>query len=429
METIPQLLPELPKAHLIRSGISSPAIPVVRPSRRMESTVNATTSAVAGLLFGLSISVQSASGDPMLYEISTDAADLFDGSMIEPVVRGQSPFYTGEGTTTYYQPPTYAPDGLAAPSYQGDPWLNGGAATPYVQPAPGYGTGLGAYGLNGPQPYRMGWSHSYEAEFLPSVSTSSPDVGEFGIFGVDIESTYTTTEPTFMPLIPYKVLSISPQFNYRSWDGPLGTDGLLAVSHLPGSVYRFGLDMRLATPFFYDWSAEIGFNPAVAADFTGAATSDAWMFDGHAVGYWRWGPQWMWALGAAYWDRVDGMVIPYAGAVWTPNEFWEFRLLFPESQISMFLGTPYGVATWLYLSAEYHVEAYQVDIEPTAAGPRTSLVQIEDWRLMGGLKWEAGWMTTFVECGYVFGRGVEFERVGTDFDPDSGFIGRVGIRF
>jgi hypothetical protein len=359
----------------------------------------------------------------VIYEPSKDAAELFEATAEEFVVRGQSPTYVdpAQSNTTFYQP-TYAQDGLVAPGYSADPWLNGGTISPYVQQVPGYGTGLGAYGLNGPQPYRMGWSHSFETEFLPSVSTSSPDVGEFGVFGVDMESTYTFPEM-------HKIVSISPQFNYRSWDGPRGTDGLLAISHLPGSVYRFGLDLRTATPFYYDWSAEVGFNPAMATDFEGSVESDAWMFDGHGVLYWRWGPQWMWAIGAAYWDRVDDIVIPYAGAVWTPNDLLEFRLLFPESQVSLFLGTPYGVATWLYVSGEYHVEAYQVDIEPTAVGPVTTRVQVEDWRLMGGLKWEAGWMTSFAECGVVFGRNVDFDRFGTDFDPSSGFIGRVGFRY
>lgn len=399
----------------------------------MDLTVKSTIAPIAALILGLQFPI-TASADGLLYQPSFDARDVLHAGGNDMIVRGQSPYYGADtgGYTALYQP-TYAPDGFAAPGSQGgissDPWLGGGSPSPYLQPAPGYGAGMGTYGLNGPQPYRMGWTHSVETEFLPEVSTSSPDVGDFGIFGIDVMSTYTTTEQVFYAPFNYKVLSISPQFNYRSWSGPRGTDGMMAYSHLPGSVYRLGLDMAIATPFIYDWSAEIGFTPAVASDFKGTTESEAWMFDGRGVIYWRWGPQWMWAIGAAYWDRVDSMVIPYAGAVWTPNDFWEFRLLFPESQISTFLGTPYGIATWAYLKGEYHVEAYQVDVEPTPAGTITSQVQVEDWRLMGGLKWEAGWLTSFAELGWVFGRSVEFDKGGTDFDPSSGFIGRVGFRF
>ncbi|MFT3772271.1 MAG: hypothetical protein QM820_43275 [Minicystis sp.] len=107
---------------------------------------------------------------------------------------------------------------------------------------------------------------------------------------------------------------------------------------------------------------------------------------------------------------MDDIVLPYAGVVYTPNDLWEFRLLFPKPRISYFLGTPNGVATWVYVQAEYHVEAYQVDTYPGRGQDR---VQIADWRVVGGMRFEAGWLTTFVEAGYVFDRKVEF-REGRD---------------
>lgn len=138
----------------------------------------------------------------------------------------------------------------------------------------------------------------------------------------------------------------------------------------------------------------------------------------------------MWALGAAYWDRVDGMVIPYAGVVYTPNQYWEFRLLFPKPRVSVFLGAPWGMPTWAYVSGEYHVEAYEVVVRPPGGGgSQQTRVEFEDWRVLGGLRWEAGWLTTFVEAGWVFGREVDYERVGQDFDVDTGFIARMGFRY
>ena len=56
-------------------------------------------------------------------------------------------------------------------------------------------------------------------------------------------------------------------------------------------------------------------------------------------------------------------------------------------------------------------------------------VQFTDWRLMGGFRFEAGWLTTFIEAGGVFGREVEFRRNGEDFDVDPGFIMRAGFRY
>jgi hypothetical protein len=132
------------------------------------------------------------------------------------------------------------------------------------------------------------------------------------------------------------------------------------------------------------------------------------------------------ALGALYWDRVDDIVLPYAGIVWTPSDYLEFRLLFPKPRVSLFLGAPSGVATWAYVSGEYHVESYEIELSPPGSRDQ---VQFEDWRVLGGLRFESGWLTSFIEAGWVFDRDVEFRSQGTDFDIDTGFIGRVGFRY
>ena len=138
----------------------------------------------------------------------------------------------------------------------------------------------------------------------------------------------------------------------------------------------------------------------------------------------------MWVFGVAYWDRVDDIFIPYAGAVWTPSDTFEARLLFPKAKLEWFLGTPYGVPTWAYVTGEYHVESYEVDFEsPGPASPSQAGMQISDWRIMGGARWETGWIETFAEAGVVFAREVEFSAGGPDFDPDTAFLGRFGVKF
>jgi hypothetical protein len=365
------------------------------------------------------------------------------------VVRAQdTPFFEGDsgGSET---PPTYAPsDGTTPPSSPGlttpgtydpfatqdpfttqplvqpygvpatgDPWLGGGTGAPVVSPFQQSLGGQYGFGLNGPQPYRYGWAARYDAAFLPQEGTT-PDVGSLEIIEVNVEKELVT------PIWASHVLSIAPQFNYRAWEGPRSSAG---NTGLPGSGFRFGLGLKLATPDYGGWNVELGFNPALATDFENTITSDAWIFDGHAVAFWRWSPQWMVALGAAYWDRVDDMVIPYAGVVWTPNEYWEFRLLFPKPRVSLFLGTPAGIPTWLYASGEYHVEVYELNVQPIN---RSTQVQFEDWRIVGGARFETGSVTTFIEAGWVFEREIDHAAAtSTDLDLDSGFIGRVGLRY
>lgn len=341
------------------------------------------------------------------------------------------PTIQSETTTNY--PPTYvnpnaafAPPGTpyAAPpgSMPGpittDPWLGGGPGMPYAAPATGGPFGQYTYGVNGPQPYRYGWTARYDFTYMPSEGTSSPNVGSLGIFGFDLEKELVRPLPTGW------VFSIAPQYNLRLWDGPRGTPG---QAHLPGDAHRFGLGLKLATPDFGGNTFEFGFNPALATDFEESLSRNTFQFDGHAVWFWRWTPQFMVALGAAYWDRVDDIVLPYAGVVWNPNDRLEFRLLFPKPRISLFLGAPSGIATWAYVSGEYHVESYEISMSPPGARDQ---VQLTDWRLLGGMRFETGWLTTFVEAGGVFGRDVEFRNASsTDFDLNSGFIGRAGFRY
>ncbi|REJ86832.1 MAG: hypothetical protein DWQ34_26490 [Planctomycetota bacterium] len=368
------------------------------------------------------------------------------------VVRGQSPYVaaplTGpqmQGNTTTLYPPTYAPDGTTYPTYDpalgtsdpfaapvdpyqpapigSDPWLGNqavppGAYAPYAAPA-GIPQGFYTFGLNGPRPYRYGCAERVNVGWLPSVGTSGPDVGNFGIFEVDVEKEYVT------PVNYNWVFTVGPQFNFRAWDGP--TNGAVGPSHLPGQAYRFGLNLKLATPQYGGWSGEVGFTPAIATDFEASFGSDTLFYDAHAVAFWQWSPQWTWALGAAYWDRVDNIVLPYAGVVYAPNDYWEFRLVFPKPRISYFLGTPYGVATWVYVGAEYNVEAYHIALSPPGVDTR---VQVTDWRAYGGLRFEAGQYASFIEAGASLGREVEFDHpAGADFDVDNGFFTRLGLRW
>src|SRR5690606_35496844 len=142
-------------------------------------------------------------------------------------------------------------------------------------------------------------------------------LGDWGIMEVDTE------KELIMPIWNNYVFGFAPQFNYRSWDGP-GTGPFPGVD---SNMFRFGLGLKLATPDYNGWNAEIGFNPAFASDLHNPDFSDAMQWDGHAVLFWRMTPSWMWAAGAEYWDRVDNLIVPLAGAVWTPNDIWEFRLI------------------------------------------------------------------------------------------------------
>jgi hypothetical protein len=337
---------------------------------------------------------------------------------------------------TYY-PPTFGNDagqGMpgdpflnpSAPMSPGpimpDPWMGGGTVPPYAAPAPQMMQGpMYTFGAHGPQPHRFGWTTRMDFSVMPSAKAKTPAVGNMKFFGIDLEKEYTT------PVGFNWIFSAAPQFNYRSLAGPVGAlPAGNPMTDLPEEAYRFGLGLKLQSPTMYGWTYEVGFNPSIGSDLRSSLTSDAYMWDGHVVAFYRTSPQWMWAFGAAYWDRVDDIFIPYAGAVWTPDSVWEFRLLFPKPRVSVFLGNPFNVATWMYVGGEFNVEAYEMS--PELLGTKTR-VQFRDWRVVGGFRWQTSWVTSFLEAGWILGRDVEFDTGGADFDITSGFIGRVGFRY
>ncbi len=79
------------------------------------------------------------------------------------------------------------------------------------------------------------------------------------------------------------------------------------------------------------------------------------------------------------------------------------------------------MATWLYLRGEYHVEAYQVQLD-YPVGDRREKMEIADQRLVLGLRGDIGSVSGFVEAGWVFDRQVDFLHGTPGFDIDSGFI-------
>ncbi len=366
-------------------------------------------------------------------------------SPFEVAIRGQSadPFFPGGGngmsdqiyadsmgpgftaTPTAYQPPMgqpYPSNGMnsfyaqpTAPTY--DPFMTQNplsAASPY---GPYGGAPMASYGLNGAQPYRFGWTDRIEAGYIFGSGTESNgvDTGDMAVFELDIIKDYVTQGGQGY------IWKISPEFNYREWNGP-------GAPNLPPNVFRFATGVELTTPKHGPWTAQLGFKPQIASDFKENLNSDGWMFDADIKLFFQQSQDLTWTVGALYWDRVDQIILPYGGLIWTPNQHWEWRLVFPNPRVDVFVGNWFTGPTWFYAGAEYHVESYQVTIDPTDYQDQ---IQLEDWRAFVGLRGDNGYLSHFVEVGVVFGREAEFRRQEStaDFDTDPGLMLRGGIRF
>lgn len=351
------------------------------------------------------------------------------------VVRAQTPTFQYEapelGSPETFDPPAgtlpeFAPDAGAVSPF------SGGNVAPFQQPpltydpflvepsdpgpfSPSFPGGL-SVGTNGPQPYRFGWTQRYDMGYLPE-SNITGDLGELEIFEFNAEWEYTKPE------MQGWIGSITPEFGLRTWEGPDGRPGFPV--DLPGSAFHFGLDFELETPATAPYSVQIGFTPQVNSDLEDNLTSTAWYWDGRGIVFFRASPTLMVGLGALYWDRLHDRLLPYGGIIYTPDDRREYRLMFPESRASRFLGTPMGVPTWIYARAEYHIEAYQIHRERLG---RPGEVELIDWRFLAGFRTDTGYVGSFLEAGWVVGRHVNFDTT-PGFDVSSGFITRAGLRF
>ncbi len=305
------------------------------------------------------------------------------------------------------QPQSFAP--LGSPVM---PYMN---ALP--QDIPPTGT---TWGTAGPQPYRMGSTFWADMGWQASSRVKNTN-GHFEVLEVNMGLTQTRQTP-WTPWL----FSLQHDFGYRSFDGPNGTGNL---SHLPGSAYHFGWDARLETPLnspYSPFAALLAFSPSINTDFDHSLTRNAINYDGRGILFFQANPQLLVALGAGFWDRVHDHVIPYVGVVWTPSSRWEWRLMFPQSRISWYAGNVMGQDYWLYASAEYHIESYEIG-RPTGV-PKRDQVELEDWRILLGARKSSQFGTGFIEGGWVLGRHANF-RSGPDFDTNTGFIGRIGLSF
>jgi hypothetical protein len=352
----------------------------------------------------------SAAAEP---EITTQQTFFSAETLLMAAVRGQD-----SGAGLYEDDPLATPPaGSTFVPQQGSPY----GYDPFLgtDPVPGQFVDSGlAFGAVGPQPYRFGWSSRYDIGYLPQANVHDGGAtGKLGIMEINSAWRYTTGWPAGLP---QSIFSVTPEFNYRSWSGP-NTPGL------PPNVFRFAGDFELATPGNNPISYQLGFTPAFVSDLAASPNSDSFNWDARGVVFLRATPEFMVALGVAFWNRVDNFLIPYAGVVWTPNDYWEFRLLFPKSRISYFLGNWWGSATWAYGGLEYNVEAYQIGL--VSPNGQDEKIQISDYRAVFGLRSEGGGVTGFIEGGWVFDRQVAFLHGTPGFDINTGFMCRLGLRF
>src|SRR5690606_4837526 len=129
-------------------------------------------------------------------------------------------------------------------------------------------------GVNGPQPYRFGYTPRFDYTFLAPAGTQAPGNGKFTSNEFNFELAHVK------PVGPGWVFTSTPQLGTRLWEGPGTPD-------LPGSVYRLGWDLTLAAPVVGLWSMQLDFNPSINTDFGGGLGREALNLDANAMVFYR----------------------------------------------------------------------------------------------------------------------------------------------
>jgi len=269
-----------------------------------------------------------------------------------------------------------------------------------------------SFGTDGPQPFRLGWVAFNEFALIPT----SPVTGTTGAMKIVEWSSNIRVSHVIAPGV---LFNGTGWMSARWWDGPTGVP-------LPGQVDLFSTDLELG--FFNDgpWSGQVAFHPQIVKSFEAPLNRYAFNFDGRVIAMYRASANWSFVVGVAFWDRVDLLIVPHVGAIWSPDDRWEFRILFPRSRASYYLGQWRNADFWLYAEAEYHVEAWQ---DTTAPPPTHDRIQIADERLSLGLRWDTGRYSFFVDGGYVFNRHAKFADALPGFDIDNSGMIRAGLRY
>ncbi|QDT64197.1 hypothetical protein [Calycomorphotria hydatis] len=367
---------------------------------------------------------------PAPTDVPTNVTYRLASGYQEAVVRAQSPFFEelpppGGGTVS--PPTTFAPQGgpafgnpNAVPFQPmppgGDPFISPGgpALVPGQQQMAPDGS-FYTFGANGPQPYRAGFSQMFDAGYIGEAGAPFP-YSDYSVTELDYELKYTWVKPGGV------VFSVAQEVDVRFLDGPATAAPQFG---LPGTLYRFGWDFVLDIPSAGGpWSAQVAFNPSINTDFEQGLSRDAINLDGRGVLFYQASPAWTFALGVGFWDRRHDYILPYAGVIWTPNDRWEIRAMFPRSRITYFAGNVFGKPMWLYGDIEWNVESWEVE----RLGGRDQM-QFEDIRLTVGIREDWCWAESFVEAGWVFDRTVDFKSAGPDFNANDSFLVRAGLRF
>ncbi len=267
-----------------------------------------------------------------------------------------------------------------------------------------------------PQPLSQKLS-PYKDGFFQKLSLSaawfagSGDPEDLG--ATEIETLLTVALP--MPIREWPLL-ITPGYNVAYLAGPSVTD-------LPPRLHNAYVDFTWVPRIVNRYTLVLGVAPSVISDFESSGNG-AFRLTGKALVLVDWSERLQFRAGLLYLNRDNVRLLPVGGVVWKPTDWSEYEIFFPKPKLAWRFNVGPGFEDWLFTTAEFGGNTWAVVRQD---GDQDRLTYL-DYRILIGVERRLNGGAGFrVEAGYVFGRDVEFESGGGDFQPNDTVIIRGGV--
>jgi hypothetical protein len=194
------------------------------------------------------------------------------------------------------------------------------------------------------------------------------------------------------------------------------------------TFYNTGVDLRWIKPLSPNkFTLDLGFGIFYSGDFK-VKTGDAIRFPAHVAGIWNCNPRLKVIFGVVYLDRKDDYnILPMAGLIWTPQEDISVELMVPRLRIAervRWFGSAAGDDTSDWIYAAFEIAGGSWGYQPVSN--MNGDLDYHDFRLLMGYERRTSCgFTLGLELGYMFGRTLEFDRVGYKVHPTDGIFLRL----
>ena len=139
---------------------------------------------------------------------------------------------------------------------------------------------------------------------------------------------------------------VAPAGSLVWWNGPVGPP------HMSPSGFGAFLDLGMQPKFNDIFSLIAWGRLGVFSDFENVS-SDAWRYQGRLEGVGVLSQTMQLHAGVIYYGRARVKMLPTIGVVWTPDENWVLRLVFPNPKVSRRLWTGPQADWWGYAHLDY----------------------------------------------------------------------------